>query len=431
MALLAMAGFDTRHFHPEGYVTSGSVTYETVSPKRTGFASLNTVNPGTTGQAQFSFNSGDTLDTTFYIRVYLYIATLGSGGINNLLSISADTAGGTTITTCSVNSAGQISLTAWNGSTMAPVGSSPTASNTLVAGQWYRIETSIKVTSSGNDTVEMLVDGVQKIFSNTLTIGNTTAWAPNRVAFGNPGTGTNCYWDDFQINDSTGSVNNTYPGDGQILTIQPTSDVNRGSWTGGAGGTTNLFDALDNRPPTGVLAGTDTNTSQIQSLVTSTAVFGFPSYASLGIGPSNTIAGIQVIGEAGTSGSGGVTAGVEVTSNPAGPAIVQSSMVGTLQAFPTNWNRIVGTMQENPTVDRYSPIEATISCVRTSNEAHACYLALQVAVSGTLTSAGTRTNKSLSDSVTLSDTPTSVLTAGTHPKTEGWAWDWGQRLGQF
>jgi hypothetical protein len=49
--------------------------------------------------------------------------------------------------------------------------------------------------------------------------------------------------------------------------LLPVSDNNRGAWTDGAGGTTNLFEALNNRPPSGLAS--DTNGIKIKTVSTS------------------------------------------------------------------------------------------------------------------------------------------------------------------
>jgi len=108
--------------------------------------------------------------------------------------------------------------------------------------------------------------------------------------------------------------------DGYVISMLPVSDSSRGSWTGGAGGTTNLWDALNNIPPTGA-AGPGTNTSQIRTTVASQTY------------QANMQTIIQAGGRAGDTPLvmlAGAIVGVEGTT-----AVVMTVSAGGLNNFPS------------------------------------------------------------------------------------------------
>src|SRR5213079_3376565 len=90
-----------------------------------------------------------------------------------------------------------------------------------------------------------------------------SATSVGNASFGwitNPGASKVLNIDDVAINDISGTTQTSWPGEGNIVLLKPTSDNQIGSWTGGAGGTTNLWDAVNNTPPVGITGGSNTAT---------------------------------------------------------------------------------------------------------------------------------------------------------------------------
>lgn len=73
------------------------------------------------------------------------------------------------------------------------------------------------------------------------------------------------YWDDVAVNEGTSTLtpSDAPPYGGKVVLTLPSADIARSTlWTGGVGGTTNLFDAVNNTPPIGT--ATETDLTQIE-----------------------------------------------------------------------------------------------------------------------------------------------------------------------
>lgn len=125
----------------------------------------------------------------------------------------------------------------------------------MVPNQWYRVEMSVQLRSGSNtDIGEGMVDGV--VLGSTTTANISSSWSSKWLDIGwydnGPGVPFLCaYVDDIAVNDNTGTVQNNYPGPGNIVLLKPVSDNTVGAnWTDGDGVGT-LFGSLDNIPPNG------------------------------------------------------------------------------------------------------------------------------------------------------------------------------------
>jgi hypothetical protein len=239
-----------------------------------------------------------------------------------------------------LTSGGKLQL--WNETgTPAQIGSDSSA--TLVVDTWYRIELKCLVLQAGDDTVELQLDGVS-VASATLALA-TSDPVYIRVGFVTaPGANRVCYLDDFASNDNTGSDQTAFPGEGNVVLLLPVSDNTVGSWTGGSGGTTDLFEAINNTPP----AGTDSesNTTQVENEISgggTNYVANMTSYSSAGIGAGDTITLVQLYVEAGEDTSGGFKTGTaKIASNPTG-SFPSDGLFGTpvgsgaIGVWPINW----------------------------------------------------------------------------------------------
>ncbi len=125
------------------------------------------------------------------------------------------------------------------------------ASTTLAVNHWYRIEVRNFNTST---TVGFLVDGVTIVAS---TSANTAVY--NQIAFGGNQGGSNTdtagvfYFDDVAINDTTaGGTQTGYPGDGNIVHLQPNAAGDNNGFivqVGGTVGATNNFTRVSEVSP--------------------------------------------------------------------------------------------------------------------------------------------------------------------------------------
>lgn len=255
--------------------------------------------------------------------------------------------------TLQINSSGQIIISA--PTTASPIGSPSSALNN---NQWYRIEFSYLInTGAADDSAELLIDGTSVASGTGLTIATS---GPGSWEWVRPTTASvNWDWDDFAVNDDTGSApHNTYPGEGNILLAIPVSDSQVGSWTGGAGGTTNLFNALDNTPPLGT--GAETDATQIESAdssgdnATDEYRATIESYTTAGLPSGATVNYVQptvITGEDVSTGSKDIS--FAVNSNPAIGATASTVNGGAVDVIGNNlagWYNYFGLVANSPSI---------------------------------------------------------------------------------
>lgn len=253
------------------------------------------------------------------------------------------------------------------------------ASNIAVPlNEWHRIEFKVTYAITANTSRACTVNDVQLDGASLgLTVSHTvttatpqtsasglileTGWIKNSNIGGpvGPGASKIIYVDDVALNDDQGASQNSYPGEGRIGFLLPTSDSARGVWTGGAGGTTNLFDALNNTPPAGLAAASETNTSQIKSAGSGSSSYdaNMGAYTDpvtsggLGIPPGSTIAVVQLITVSGSEQTSADSGSQIIVSNPAQGAADTITDLGTGSAigtYATNWKANFGTIQAAP-----------------------------------------------------------------------------------
>ena len=208
--------------------------------------------------------------------------------------------------------------------------SSPIARDT-----WHLIEFGWRINSTGQGTLSLRLNGVSIGSSSTMNLGNI---AHGQMRLGRTiasGAGVDMYWDDFAVNDDQGTDQNNYPGDGGIILLRPTADSARGAnWLGGAGGTTNLYDAVNNAPPVGV-ASTGTKTSQVRNSANdSTGNYDatMQSYTAAGVPAGATVKVAQAVLNVGTNNATATAGAVRIVSNPAEGAETSFANFGTAVA---------------------------------------------------------------------------------------------------
>lgn len=326
MTVTFMAGFETRAALSEGITLNGTSAISQVQA-RTGTSSVR-CNPASGASGSISITTA----TNSVQHFGLFIATLPS--ITRLI------AGATAAASLRLTSTGQIG--AYDASTQ--IG---TTTTTFVTGQWYwisfRFSTTFGTTLAVNGAVE--ITGASS-FENGGTLGFT----------GTEPSAADIYIDDVIVDSGS------FLGPSKVAQLLPTADSARSAgWVGGAGGTTSLFDAVNNNPPVGV-ADTGTNTSQIRN-ATAEANGSYDAtmttYSAAGLVSSDTVVAVQ---------AGTVTAAPVVTSAKQGtvgvvsnPTIANVALAagGTAGAFwsgvaggtfPTGWKTSFGTVSSLPSV---------------------------------------------------------------------------------
>lgn len=323
---------------------------------------------------------------TYYTRVYMRFAAfpstsaqvLGFSDTNDFVKVVVTSAGALQLFRSSGDGGGDVQ-----------VGSDSSA---LSLDTWYRIEVSFNcVTGTGNDdSAELLVDGTS-VASGSGFNANATLGTPFLIEIGWQnigGLGANkvMYVDDFAFNDDQGSSQNTWPGEGKVVSLIPISDNQRGSWTGGAGGTTNLYDAINNFPPTGT--ATETNLTQIESAdssgdnATDEYRGNLTAYSTAGVGASDTVTLLQAFvchGEDVATGTKTGSFGGESNPSWTYDTFTFGDNVGALGTYPTNWAWSRGAIQYGPSVTvGSSPVVAIRKTDTGTRVASVCSLFMNV-----------------------------------------------------
>ncbi len=244
MARIFMSGFELNS------LTQGVELYPTPANAGTVTLSTTTVRTGTysmrhhpTGGASVAYTIQSIFptdqSTQAYQRVYLRIASMPVGGPGSVLRFVNV---GHSVDSCriSLTTAGKLQLL---NSTGGQIGSD---SATLSLNTWYCVELRVDA-STATGTAEGRLNGVS--FAN----GNNNA----RGVWGEIGLGHNIvtaadiFFDDWALNDTTGTAQNSWCGEGGIIVLYPNGPGSVNTWNHGNGGVS---------PGTGGgLAGTSTN----------------------------------------------------------------------------------------------------------------------------------------------------------------------------
>jgi hypothetical protein len=234
----------------------------------------------------------------------------------------------------------------------------------LSTNTWYRVEVHWNIGTGATDAADLLLDGTSVASTTTANITDTASalvvWGLNTAG----GTNNNLFIDDVALNDDQGASQNTYPGDGKVVLLLPTSDAGVGTgWTNDAGGTATLNVDVDNIPPIGITdTSSGTGLNQVRNATSNANVTvdeNMTTYTAAGVPAGATIKVIDpIVATAApvvTSAKQGL---VGVVSNPAITAIALGAG-GTAGAFwsgvaggtyPTGWKISHGTITYAPAV---------------------------------------------------------------------------------
>lgn len=120
---------------------------------------------------------------------------------------------------------------------------------------WTLIEVHIIIATGATGTYEVKIDGVSALSVATVRTAQTNA---NIGGFGlqfmrvnSTGGSSSSYlaFDDLRVNDTAGSVNNTWCGDESIVMIRPTSAGDSTQFTRGGADSGNNYGQVDESPP--------------------------------------------------------------------------------------------------------------------------------------------------------------------------------------
>lgn len=242
------------------------------------------------------------------------------------------------------------SLTAEDG-----VGVTATSSQKLITGQWYQISFAVDP-RDGFNSVSVSVDGVPWA-SLTSSVGNTIVYNIPWIGAGLAENVTcDLYFDDILWDDGSSGAVTIGPGK-QILST-PASDVAIGNWTGGAGGTTNLYQAVGSVPPAGLIPP-GTNASQIRnanSAVPSDYTATVQSYNAAGVPSGTSVNAVVAFVLDGLEQLGITFGSLWIASNPTQSVPTQAEEFTYGAGIPISssarsWNPDEGVVISNPTLN--------------------------------------------------------------------------------
>lgn len=215
---------------------------------RSGTYAGRALNSGSETRFEKRIISSDTSNVRYFQRIYVNIATLPSA-ITTIFDFGNGS--GTRKAQIRLNTDGTLEL--WNESSQ--VGSDSSALSTET---WYMIELAYEdQTGSGNSYIEGRLNGSSFASSSTST---TTGG----VAFVHAGNLTNVstidiFFDDWGVNDETGSFENSWPDEGKIFHMRPSSGGDSSDWT-------NNYSYVDEITPDDATTFVSSNTTDEKSL---------------------------------------------------------------------------------------------------------------------------------------------------------------------
>ena len=186
----------------------------------------------------------------FYLRAAYNFGSIEASNISDFLNWNDST---TNLGSIRVDGPSRF-LKAYVGGTLVGTGTIAINTNT-----WYLVEVHLKLADAGGD-LEVKVDGIIDIdFSGDTKPGSSTT--VNRLFYGvvNIGGSTNpIYIDDLALNDTTGTVDNSWCGDGRVILLTPNDNGDVSQLVGQDADSTNNYLNVDDFPH-------DTDTTYNQS----------------------------------------------------------------------------------------------------------------------------------------------------------------------
>jgi len=339
MARLYSSGFENGHVQAEDMTATGSPTFDTTT-FRSGARALRT-NPSAAAHYVQRVVHADTAGKTWFVRCFINIATAPSATVAVLEIRDSSTA------IMAIRMTNGLNLQLWDSANGLQLGSNSSA---LSTGTWYRVE----ITYAGGTGVSSArIDGTQ-FASGT---GSVSGIGILRVGV-TAATTADLYFDDLAVNDSVGTDQASWPGEGKIVYLRPSSDPGTSSanWKKPGGDTTNRHTSVDNIPP--VYETYDSTSASAEDYL-SNAVSGAGAaleldtntYTSAGIGGSDTITLVRPMAGTGSSSATDTAGKLGAASNPAITVLSFTAFDnGVASSTATTWPRQEGTVAYNPSV---------------------------------------------------------------------------------
>lgn len=349
MAITYITGFEMSHLG-EFWGSAGTFSV-TATAKRSGAYGIR-VNPtDTNGYVEVrSVVAGATLRSfARSFSFWVYFVALPTGNTSSGCQLGWTGAGANVSTSYRVSVTGSTYSTPSVLVATSDSGGNQFGTTTLQTGVWYHIGVECGYNAGVGTKVYL-----NKMLEATAT-GGTGTTATTSFCIGT-GTTSTCdyYIDDVVVDDATVTGG---PSAGSQLLLLPTADPGAlNSWTNGGGGTTSIFEGVNNIPPVGVAAST--NGVKIKNAASGSNldyIATMQTYIAAGIPVGSKINAIMAICNDGEEVATGTKAGgVWVASNPAqaapGNTFDYGDDAGALGTFPTGWKTHYGPVTGNPSV---------------------------------------------------------------------------------
>lgn len=210
--------------------TDGSPTTAQSSSRKGKVANITSLSSGTPMDFRAQFAAAGGSNGPYFGRIVVAIPTAPSAE-NRIISIK-DTNANADRAYFTVDSSRQLRL--YNGA--GTLIGSPSAA--LLSSTYYRLEWKIDRTpAGGSQVIEAMIDGTVFATSSTETI--TTSAGDTVIVGGNLAseaqTTGQFLFDDLAVNDSTGSYQTSYPGNGSVRHLVPDANGDLNEWTASAG----------------------------------------------------------------------------------------------------------------------------------------------------------------------------------------------------
>jgi hypothetical protein len=358
VAVVHLHGFETQDVTLESTLATLLGSTISTAQARTGAASLR-CNPASGGQSGFTTNT-----SAAYTHFGLRIASLPS--------IDRVIAGGGAATNINVRLTSAGTLAVYVGTPGTLIGTS----SALNLNQWYWIGVR---NTTGTSVVYLQIDGADAVTGTAVASGSSGLYGCTNTE----ASALDIYLDDI-IGDDAGFL-----APSKVALLVPISDNARAAlWTGGAGGTTNLFDAVNNTPPIGT--ATETNLTQIEHAggaagTTDAYDANMTTYAAAGINTGDTVLGITFfIAHGEDIATGTKLLNFSLASNPVQATTLANFAAGNdpgaLGTYPTNWFVTYNGLIVSPSVTvGSSPVMRVTRPETASRVASVCFMGMYVA----------------------------------------------------
>ena len=351
---------------------SADILQETVN-QRTGGACVKIDSAAANGTGYLTTSWGLLGENGYYKRNYLRFSALPTSTVRVMTMETASVP----LVGARLTAAGKLQL--WNETgTPAQIGSDSAA--TIAVNTWYRIELHCKTVTGASDTAGLRLDGTEVASATGLALSDVNTYQSKTGWLDPPGASKTVLIDDGAVNNDLDTQQNSYPGEGKVAYLYPTADSAIGAnWVAGAGGTSNLWDALNATTPGGVAAGSATNTSQIKCTSGTSQDYDATLQTYTAAGVEGIVNVLQARVAWGPAGATGRTDAHKLVSNPAVTEETMSVGAAAVGSFGTNWVTKWGAAQYTPSVTLgTAPVMRVSRRDAAATDMHVCSMSIAV-----------------------------------------------------